>query len=116
MSNKDSTRENKEALLGNGARFQEGFPEEQPLGVLAILSDALNHVSLTPGPNCPYPSLEELLQPDPSTEPIDLDRVLSVDLSASMTESSSAAASAPVVAAAPSIFKTVNPTPKEELA
>ena len=114
MSN-ESTRENKEALLGYGAGFQEGIPEEQSLGVLARISDALNCVSLTPGPNCPYPSLGELLQPDPSTPTIDLEKVLPVDLSASMTDSSSVAALASSVAAAPSMFKTTDPMLKEEL-
>ena len=47
MSNKESTRENKEALSGYGAGFQEGIPEEQSLGVVAKISDTLNRVSLT---------------------------------------------------------------------
>ena len=115
MSNEESTRENEEALSGYGTGFQEGIPEEQSLGVLARISDALNRVSLTPGPNHPYPNLEESLQPDPSTEPTDLDRVLPVDLSARMTESSPIAALEPFVTAAPSMFKTADPTPKEEL-
>ena len=89
MSN-ESTRENEEALSGYGAGFQEGIPEEQSLGVLARISDALNRVSLTPGPNRPYPSLKELLQPDTS-QPIDLDRVLLVDLSAKMSACPAAA-------------------------
>ena len=114
MSN-ESTRENEEALSGYGAGFQEGIPEEQSLGVLARISDALNRVSLTPGPNRPYPSLEESLQPDPSPE-TNRDRVLPVDLSARMSASSPAAASEPSVAAAPSMFKSADPTPKEELA
>jgi hypothetical protein len=79
------------------------------------LSDALNHVSFTAGPNRPYPSPEESLQPDPSTESTDLDRVLPVDLSARMTESSPIVALEPFVTAAPSMFKTADPTLKEEL-
>ena len=114
MSNEDSTLENEEALAQYGAGFQEEIPGEPSLGVVARLSDKLNRVSLTPEPSRPYPSLEELLQPD-TTTPIDLDRVLLVDLSARMTASSPAAASEPSVAAAPSMFKSTDPTPKEEL-
>ena len=116
MSNKDSTWENEEGLAGYGAGFQEGISEEQSIGVLARISDALNCVSLTPGPNRSFPSLKELLQPDPSTPPRDPDRALPVDLSARMTDSSLVAASASSVAAAPSMFRTADPTPKEELA
>ena len=114
MSNEDSTREKEEALAGYGTGFQEGIQEDQSLGVLARFLDALNHVNLTPEPSCPYPSLKESLQTDPSIPSIVIDRVLSVNLSARMTDSSSAAASASSVAVAPSMFKTVDPTPNKE--
>ena len=89
MSNKDSTRENKEVLAGYGAGFQEEIPEEQPMGVLARVSDTMILFSLTPGPSRPYTSLKELLHLDPSIPPTFLDRVLPVGLSARMTDSSS---------------------------
>ena len=91
MSKEDLTRENKEALAGYGARFQEGIPDEQSLGViekgvpgeqslgaLERLSNALNRVSSTPRPSRPCPGLKESLQPYTST-PIDLGRVLLIN-------------------------------------
>ena len=113
MSQEDSIWEHEEELQGNGAGSPEGIPEGSSVRVLArTLSyalDSLTRVSLTPGPSSRLSSLEEQLQPDSSPEyPAGIPPVENMS---TPDEASSAH-----IEAGNAMFKSANPTPKEELA
>ena len=98
MPNKDSTQEYREALFGDDVGFQEKH-YRRPLGVLARLVNytvgTFKYVNLAPGESYPFLSLKEFLERDfsPPSNPF---RVLPVDLSARLTDSSTVAAQAPI--------------------
>ena len=114
MSTEDQLREEDEASegdnLGSLVSASEGF-------ILRSISRAdalLSRVSLTPGPR--PPSREGQLQEDPSGDPLPDLRSVHRDLSPSLEMADESDAAAAVIATAASMFKTSDPTPKEEFA
>ena len=112
MSTQDSLREEDEAYKGDnqGAFALEGFLSRS----LNRADALLQRDSLTPGP-C-SPSREEQLQEDPSGDPLAGSSSVLRDLSTTLEMAGDSGAVSAVPAVAASMFKSSDPTPKEEFA
>ena len=114
MSTQDQLREEDEAYEGDNIGSFVGAPEGFLSRSLSRADTLLQRVSLTPGPR--PPSREEQLQEDSSGDPLAGSSSVLRDLSTTLEMAGDSDAATAVPAVAASMFKSLDPTPKEEFA
>ena len=114
MSVEHQLREEDKAYEGDNLGLFVGASEGFLSRTLSRANALLQYVRLTPGPH--PPSQEGQLQEDPSGDPLPGSSSVLRDLSPSIEITDDSDAATAVSAVAASMFKSSDPTPKEEFA